>query len=329
MVGAATFNPGPLKAAKVYYWRVDETNPPNTYKGRVWSFTTVEAVANPSPANGAGNAAMNAIFTWTPGDDAASHQVYFGTDKEAVRKAAAASPEYKGTRTLGAESFDPGLLAWDSAYYWRIDEVNATNPNSPWKGPVWGFTTGGSLVVDDIESYNDLAETEPGSNRIYTKWSDGFGTTTNGAMVGNLDVPLTQRTNVHGGAQAMPLSYDNNLKFSEATLTLTGSSRDWTRQGVANLSLWFRGVTTNAAEKMYVALSGSAVVYNDDTSLTQKTGWTQWVIPLQRFADQGVSLNNVTSITIGFGMRGSTTVAGGKGQMYFDDIRLYRPAVAP
>jgi hypothetical protein len=68
------------------------------------------------------------------------------------------------------------------------------------------------------------------------------------------------------------------------------------------------------------------VVYNADTSVTQKTAWTQWVIPLQQFADQGVNLANVTSISIGFGTKGSTTTAGGTGKMYFDDIRLYRPA---
>jgi len=238
MVGTTTYSPAAMKAAKVYYWRVDQTDPPNTYKGQVWSFATAGAVGTPYPANGAGNAEMNPILSWTPGDDATSHQVYFGTDKEALRKATVTSAEYKGVRTLGAESYDPGLLPWDSTYYWRIDEVNTTNPESPWKGPVWGFTTDGSLAVDDIESYNDLPETDPGSNRIYLKWIDGYGTTTNGAMVGNLDVPLTQRTNVHGGAQAMPLSYDNNLKFSEATLTLSSVSRDWTRQGVAELSLW-------------------------------------------------------------------------------------------
>ena len=35
-----TYNPGPLKAGKTYYWRVDEFNPPVTTKGDVWSFTT-------------------------------------------------------------------------------------------------------------------------------------------------------------------------------------------------------------------------------------------------------------------------------------------------
>ena len=325
MSGTTTYSPTGMKSAKVYYWRVDETDPPNTYKGQVWSFATLGAVNGPSPANDAANAPMNSILSWTPGDAAASHQVYFGADKEALRKATASSPEYKGVRTLGTESYDPGMLAWDSAYYWRIDEVNTTNPESPWKGPVWSFTTGGSLVVDDIESYNDIPETDPGSNRIYLKWIDGYGTTTNGAMVGNLDVPLTERTNVHGGGQAMPLSYDNNLKFSEATLTLTGAASDWTRQGVAELSLWFRGVSTNALEGMYVALNGSTPVYHTSPAAVRKTSWTRWVIPLQQFADQGVNLANVTSITIGFGTRGNTTIAGGTGQMYFDDIRLYRP----
>jgi hypothetical protein len=78
---------------------------------------------------------------------------------------------------------------------------------------------------------------------------------------------------------------------------------------------------------MYVALNGTAVVYNTDPNAVQTTTWTEWVIPLQQFADMGVPLTNVTSITIGFGTRGNTTTVGGTGQMYFDDIRLYRPKV--
>ena len=323
MVGTTTYSPPSLKAGQVYYWRVDETNPPNTHKGQVWSFTTPGAVGKPHPANGAPDAEMNAVLIWTRSAAAASHQVYFGTDKEAVRKATATSPEYKGTRALGAESYDPGLLPWDSTYYWRVDEVNNTNAASPWKGPLWSFTTGQYLLVEDFESYNDIDPPGAGSNRIFDKWIDGFGTTTNGAVVGNNLPPYAERTVIHGGTQSMPLSYDNNLKFSEATRTLV-SGRDWTAQGVTSLSLWFRGTAANAAEKMYVALNGTAVVYNSDTSVTQKSDWTHWIIPLQQFADQGVNLTNVTSITIGFGTKGSTTAAGGTGKMYFDDIRLYR-----
>ena len=107
-------------------------------------------------------------------------------------------------------------------------------------------------------------------------------------------------------------------------MTLTGTARDWTRQDVAELSLWFRGESTNAVEPMYVALNGRAI-YHDNPNAAQAGNYEEWVIPLQTFADLGVTLNNVTSITIGFGTPGSAA-AGGAGIMYFDDLRLYRIA---
>ncbi len=322
MAGTPAYSPPGMKAGKVYYWRVDETSPPNTYRGQVWSFTTAGGVGGPYPANGATGAEMNPILTWKAGSVAASHQVYFGTDKEAVRKAGATSPENKGARALGAESYDPGLLAGASTYYWRVDEVNAPNANSPWKGPVWSFTTGNSLLVDNFEFYNNIDPPDPKNNRIFDKWIDGFGTTTNGAVVGNEFPPYAEQSLVHSGKQSMPLVYNNNLKYSEATLTLS-SNRNWTAQGVTQLSLWFVGKSANSAEKLYVALNGAAVVYHDDPAAARINKWTPWVIPLQQFAGSGVNLSNVTSITIGLGTRGTTTVAGGTGKMYFDDIRLY------
>jgi len=99
--------------------------------------------------------------------------------------------------------------------------------------------------------------------------------------------------------------------------------RDWTEEGVANLSLWFSGASANSAERMFVALNGTAVVYHDAPAVTQIARWTKWVIPLQAFADQGVALTNVNTVTIGFGTKKSPA-AGGSGKMYFDDIRLVR-----
>ncbi|MBL7188881.1 MAG: hypothetical protein ISS70_21345 [Phycisphaerae bacterium] len=315
--GAATYSPGSLELEKVYYWRVDEFDPPTTYKGDIWSFTTPGAVGNPQPANGAANVQMTATLSWTPAENAASHELYFGTDANAVRNATTASPEYVGPRALGAESYDPGKLAWDAAYYWRVDEVY---PTETVKGLVWSFTTADFILVDDFESYNDADPPDDASNRIFDKWIDGFGTTTNGALVGNDLPPYAEQSVVHGGAQSMPYLYDNNLKTSEATLTLV-YPKDWTEESVTKLSLWFRGASANAADRMFVAL-GNAAVYHDDASATQITGWNEWVIDLTAFA--GVDLTNVNTITIGFGTKGSPA-AGGTGTMYFDDIRLYRP----
>jgi hypothetical protein len=317
--GTATFKPASLQSEKVYYWRVDEFDGASTYKGNIWAFTTPGAAGNPRPANGATGVQVTTKLSWTPATNAASHQIYFGTDKGAVRNATAGSPEYKGNRPFGSEDYDPGKLAWYTPYYWRVDAVYNTGTV---KGLVWSFTTADFLLVDDFESYNDLDPPDPASNRIFDAWIDGFAApTTNGALVGNDLPPYAERTVVHGGAQSMPYSYDNNLKTSEATLTLV-YPRDWTEEGVGQLSLWFRGASANAAERMYVALNGGMPVYHTNPKAAQAAGWTEWVIGLQTF--QCVTLTNVNTISIGFGTEGSPA-AGGTGKVYFDDVRLYRP----
>ena len=322
----ATYSPpGPLELEKVYYWRVDEFDAFNTHEGDVWSFTTPGAVGSPNPSNGATGVNMTATLSWNPGDSAASHQFYLGTDKDAVRNADTASPEYIGTMDLGSESYDQ-KLAWFTTYYWRVDEVNDVNPNSPWKGPLWSFTTGDFIVVDDFESYNDLDPNDPGSNRIFSTWTDGYVDPVNGSQVGYLVPPLLETDIVHGGAQSMPYSYDNDLKYSEASRPLNSQS-DWTEEGVGVLSLWFRGDVSNAAERMYVAVSNAggtpAVVSHDDPNAAQINIWTEWTIDLTDFSDQGVNLANLDTFAIGFGDMDNLQ-AGGSGKVYFDDIRLYR-----
>jgi hypothetical protein len=224
---------------------------------------------------------------------------------------------------LGDEGYDPGKLAWDTTYYWRVDEVNDANPDSPWVGTIWSFSTGDFLLLEDFEDYNDYPPDE-----IWNTWIDGFGTTTNGSTAGYPDPVFTagehyvETVVVHGGAQTMPLFYDNNLKYSEVTATLVYPT-DWTEEGVGNLSLWIRGDSANAIERLYVAVNGAAV-YHDDPAVAQTTIWTEWVIPLQAFADQGVGLTNVNTISIGLGDKNNVAV-GGSGVMYIDDLRLYQP----
>ena len=486
------------------------------------------------PGNNTTGVTQTPTLLWKPGLQAASHEVYFGTDENAVRNATKASPEYKGSRALGDESYDPGKLLWETTYYWRVEEVNAANPAGPWVGSVWNFTTADFMIVDDFEDY------DAGENQIWYAWKDGLGFGAlgvdpyypgngTGAAVGDeTTMSYTEETIVHGGSKSMPLAYDNNKqgysRYSETELTLT-ASRDWTEQGVTNLSLWFRGypastgsfvespvgtytmtgsgadiwvvngveadefhfaykmlngagsiiakvnsvdntndwakagvmiretlnpdsahafacitpvngvasqgrpsaggtsfntnqtgiaapywvklersisgnftvshsangsnwqpvtgatpqnipmganvyiglaltshdaaltcqavfsnVTTtgnvtgqwahqdigifsNAAEPLYVAVSNStgspAVVVHDDPAAAAIDIWTEWVIPLQAFADQGIVLTNVDMIAIGLGTRGNTTIPGGSGKMFFDDIRLTRPAPEP
>jgi len=306
--GMTTYDPGTLEMAKTYYWRVDEFDVIETYKGDVWSFTTEGGVAALGPVNGTVDVIQTPTLTWTPGLGA-THEVYFGTDP--------ASLELKGSGNLGEETFEPGQLEWNTTYYWRIDEANNTNPDSPWTGPLWSFTTANFLIIDDMEAYNDIAEDQEGSNRIYLAWADGYDDPTNGSQVGHLDPPFYEETIVHNGNKSMPIYYDNAVGISEAALTLT-SNRDWTVNGINTLTIWFRGSPDNAAEILYVALNESAVVNHDNPNAALIDNWTRWNIDLQAFTDQGVNLANVNSITLGLG-----SVTGGTGLMYFDDIRLY------
>jgi hypothetical protein len=257
-------------------------------------------------------------LSWSKGDTAASHDVYFGADGDAVANADNSSPQFQGNQGGTSLSLS-GLVEFGGGdYYWRVDEVEVGG--TVIAGTVWKFTVPNYLIVDNFESYNDLNEDEPGSNRIFLTWIDGYGTTTNGSQAGNLDVPFMSQG--HDSAQAMPLSYDNAGKTSEATRTLV-SKKDWTAHGVTKLVLWFRGDSANAADRMFVAL-GNAIVYHPDDAATGDTGWNEWIIDLQEFANQGANLSDVPSITIGLGTRGAPVATGGTGTVHFDDIRLVR-----
>ena len=105
-----------------------------------------------------------------------------------------------------------------------------------------------------------------------------------------------------------------------SNVTTTGSvGAQWASQDI--------GIASNAPEPLYVALSNStgapAVVYHDDPAAATIDIWTEWVIPLQAFADQGINLSDVDRIAIGLGTQGNMTIPGGSGKMFFDDIRLY------
>ncbi len=271
----------------------------------------------PYPADGVVGVNLASSLSWQAGDAAASHEVYFGTDADAVENATKDSPEYQGSKTLGEESLDPGMLEFDSVYYWRVDEVNDLNPGSPWVGNVWTFDTGDFLVVDDFESYVDVdPPAGEAGNRIFDKWIDGFGTQNNGAVVGNVLPPYAEKTNVHSGNQSMNFNYDNAGKFSEATLTLE-FPKDWTQQGVTKLSLWFTNAPGNAPDRIFVAVNGNPV-YHSDPAATEIAIWEEWVIDL---ADFGTDLTNVDTLTVGVGTKGVPGTEG-TGTVYFDDIRL-------
>jgi len=466
-------------------------------------------------------------LSWSAGERASEHDVYFGTDEDAVDNADTSTPEIYRGRQAAISYTPPEGVEWGGGpYYWRIDEYNTDGTIS--RGRVWSFTVANFILVDDFESY------DAGDNQIWYSWHDGLGYGApgtdpyfagngTGAAVGDeTTLSYTEESVVHSGGQSMPIAYDNNKQgysmYSEAQFKLT-APRDWTMEGVTELSLWFRGypasvgsfvegpagtytitgsgvdiwgdsdqfhyvfktlagpgsmvarvlsvsntdgwakagvmiretlesgskhammvvtpasgisfqrrpdtdeassdsttggivapywvkierdlagnfaaysstdgaswqmqgdpepiqmssnvyiglavtshnanatceaefsnvtitgtagpqwisqdvgILSNDAEPLYLAVSNSAgtpaVVVNDDPAASQIDTWTEWVIPLQTFADRGINLTDVDEIAIGLGTKGNIATPGGSGKMFIDDIRLYRTRTAP
>jgi hypothetical protein len=275
----------------------------------------------PTPGRGAVDVMHTPTLMWAAGDHAVRHDIYFGEQQEAVANATPATAGiYRGQQKLDLTTFQPGTLAWSKTYYWRIDEVNDAHPDSPWKGPVWSFTTADFIVVDDFESYTD----DEGS-RIYETWIDGW-TNNTGSVVGYLQAPFAERTIVHTGRQAMPLSYDNTLSpyYSQAERAWA-TPQDWTLQGVNTLSLRFRGDPANNEAPLYVALEDAAgrttQTLHPDAKALLATTWQRWDIPLSVFSTAGVDLRAIKGLYLGVG-NPKGPVLNGRGQVYIDDIRV-------
>ena len=119
----------------VYYWRIDEQNSGGITPGPLWTFTTQVFVAlpglptNPHPADSATGVTIYPDLTFTPGDGAASHELWVEEDEAFYRT-------WFGTDTVIQ---DYGPLDTFTTYYWRIKEINSAGDT--W-GPVWSFTTG-------------------------------------------------------------------------------------------------------------------------------------------------------------------------------------------
>jgi hypothetical protein len=164
-----------------------------------------------------------------------------------------------------------------------------------------------------------LERTIAGFNAYYS--SDG---TNWQAMVWNPQT-VSMTSNVYIGLALSAHNADATCEAQYSNVSTTGSvTGQWASQDV--------GIESNSPEPLYVAVSNAAgtaaVVVHDDANAATIDSWTEWVIPLQAFADQDINLTNVDKIAIGLGTKGNTTIPGGSGKMYFDDIRLYRPREA-
>jgi hypothetical protein len=95
----------------------------------------------PYPQDEATDVLRDMTLSWTPGEYAATHNVYLSTVLEDITAATAGNPlGVLVSQGDDANSFDPGRLELGQTYYWRVDEVNAAPDYTVFKGAVWSFT---------------------------------------------------------------------------------------------------------------------------------------------------------------------------------------------
>ena len=308
-----------LDPGVTYYWRVDELEADGVtvHGGDVWTFTAQDVTAYyPGPSDSANDASTAPELTWLPGQAAVEHQVYFSDSLDAVSQGTAEAD--KGT--LAETTFAPGDLDSATVYYWRVDEIMAGGEVKA--GPVWSFAT-----ILPIEGFEEYTDDEGG--RIYETWIDGW-TNDTGSTVGYLEAPFAEQTKVLGGAQSMPLDYNNvNSPFYSETEREFSPAADLTANGVDTLVLFIQGGRGNSPAPLYVTLEdtsgNTATVSNPDPAIVTKGGWNSWSIPLSEFA--GVNAARIEKMYIGVGDKADPK-PDGTGLIFVDDIYGTRPAPA-
>lgn len=193
-------------------------------------------------------------LSWTAGIGAVQHDVYFGTSSTAVAGASLSSPEYRGR--VSSPAFDPGALAPETNWFWRIDSIDSNGAVS--MGRVWSFSIRSLIPVINAgtatRGYGGLAtfpyELDPGivggnanvtlfigatdGGTTASGWAQSFelGAHTLGAQVSPA-LPVSsspcvfrfRATNIHGSAwsSAGTLASDRALATWQDTAILTAS----------------------------------------------------------------------------------------------------------
>jgi hypothetical protein len=331
-----------------YYWEVNEVNTIGSQEvmpGPVWNFTVQDGKAyNPRPRNGQVGLNEPLSVSWTAGDWANVHRVFFGTNYSAVTNASTAASDgrYRGTVSSPVYPLSrllevvppasvpfPGTLTPGTPLYWRIDEVD--DP-CVWKGPVWSFTPAAYITIEDFEDYNSTAD-------INANWAKAYCTGDTTPAFGNLSYVLDsagRHGKFHydntGTAGSYDLFSEVNRPYIGGTV-FTGSAALSVQPAVIRVD--YIGTSANSAipiyDRMYVALedtAGNVGVYSNSDGATQANPWQQWYIPLNDPNFTSVNKAAIRNFRLGVGLR-CNDGSGGYGDVMFDNIRLYAKTCNP
>lgn len=181
--------PGSLTADTEYFWRIDEIGPGGKSKGTVLAFRTGAVpgkITNASPVDLATDVDVTAMMSWTAGAGATSHDVFFGTNKDAVTNADNTSNLFRGNQ---AGTTFSTTLAPNTSYFWRVDELG---PGGKVKGDTLEFKTAAMpTVATDFDPVDDDIEI---SVTPVLSWTAGANLTQNRVYFGETSAAVSNAT---------------------------------------------------------------------------------------------------------------------------------------
>jgi hypothetical protein len=177
---------------------------------------------DPSPADEATGVSLSPTLSWTAGDCANStsgHNVYLGTDFDDVNDANTSDT----TGIYLGDTNDPNYvittpLTASTLYYWRVDEVNDTDGDSPWKGDVWSFNTLGNLTITKCKI--KAGKTQGADVNDINNFKDSF------KLAGTADFPTDANQITQLDINIISVADDNEIIYYETITDINAYLND-------------------------------------------------------------------------------------------------------
>lgn len=290
-----------LDANTTYYWGVHN----GLTNSNIWEFTTMkihpDLPISLTPADGATDVIVpdEVAFTYDTLEGAApdAYNLCVSSDQTLVEtldasiKIANVHEGYdpdEGIDARGLVDFVPL-----TTYYYRFEGTDGAGGS--WPNPIQSFTTSFFVSVEEFE--NGLTD----SNR---------GTTWTGSVALGEDPNVVYR----GGAY-LQLDYANGTSNATATFD---RAHDWEDANIDVLTLFVRGIATNANAIVSVILEDAAGATATLAGTVNVTNEDPWQAINLYLADFSIDLAVIKKLTI-------AVTSAGSGTLYVDDIRLYAP----
>lgn len=222
--------------------------------------SSVSPVTSPAPSDGASDVPITATLSWAVASGATHYAVYCGIT----------TTDWYSITNTGLTNYNPGTLAYNTTYYWRIDPNNINKVTS---GKVWSFTT----IAQSINIPAQVTNPAPANGgtdiapNVQLSWAAATDAASYDVYCGTANPPPfrtnTTSTTYNPGILTYSTIYNWRINSKNALGTTTGNLWNFTTRAQTPAPNTPSGLTAEA-------LSSSQVVISWADNSGDETGFT-------------------------------------------------------